>query len=191
MPQDYDALMDAQGAAQPALFMLKRPYAYGGTGNRLVDVAVPAAASAEPPAEWAGCLLQRYVDRPLLIHRRKFSLRLYCVVLSLKPFQVRVCVWFEGGLAWTHTHPNIRRLQPRVLLREDCSALPIPTRRCVGALSLLKSSLQSGAVFESNRLLLKWTRGCARCTWPTTGWCCRVRVSTAWRWSTAATTFAT
>jgi hypothetical protein len=36
--------------------MLKKSHAYGGTGNRLVELA--GAPAEEAPSEWAGCLLQ-------------------------------------------------------------------------------------------------------------------------------------
>lgn len=89
----------AEAEAEPeAAWALKPARGNGGTGIELLrgaralrerlfpeprDLADPSAAPARRPLD--GWVVQRYIERPLLVQGRKFDMRAYCLVARTEP----------------------------------------------------------------------------------------------------------
>lgn len=91
LPDDHSRLIqDWKDRGEKGLYIVKPKAAARGVGIRLV---------AKPDVEIkknANVLVQRYIDRPLLIDDRKFDLRVYVLVTCFDPLRVYV---FKEGLA--------------------------------------------------------------------------------------------
>ena len=77
-------------AAPPAAFILKPNTGCQGAGITLVSSADELDAAREALGKTAGCVVQEYVDRPLLLDGYKFDLRLYVLVVSCSPLRVHL-----------------------------------------------------------------------------------------------------
>ena len=89
MTQAFDewrsgAPSDEAKAAEP-LWILKPIHMSRGIGIRLVSQWEEVT-----PHEVSGCLIQRYIDRPLLIHGMKSDLRIYVFVTGVNPLRIYV-----------------------------------------------------------------------------------------------------
>jgi hypothetical protein len=81
---------DAGGAAQQQrrarpLYIVKQVASACGRGMRVIS---------RVPKKWKTCLVQRYIDDPLLVKLRKFDLRIYVAVTSYNP--LRIYIYREG-----------------------------------------------------------------------------------------------
>lgn len=86
MPEDFQAWVTAREQAPEALWIWKPINSSCGRGIHLLSSAVPANTDRKL-AQKTG-IVQRYLDRPLLIDGFKFDLRLYVVVTSFDPLKV-------------------------------------------------------------------------------------------------------
>jgi tubulin polyglutamylase TTLL6/13 len=72
------------------VYILKPDAGCQGRGIRLVrggsEQAMQAAVAAMPTTN---VVAQHYLDRPFTIHKRKFDLRVYALVLSVDPLRCR------------------------------------------------------------------------------------------------------
>jgi tetratricopeptide (TPR) repeat protein len=81
LPQEVQALKQICNTKYQ--WILKQRAGYGSHGNRIVDANQAVQLCSTMTTE---CLLQRMVDPPMLLQRRKFSLRLYVVCLGDTPY---------------------------------------------------------------------------------------------------------
>ena len=70
-------------------------------------------------AKGQDCLVQKYVDRPLLINGFKFDLRVYVVIVKLKPLQAYI---YKQGLVRFASEPY----QPVSLLNCESAGIHLP-----------------------------------------------------------------
>ena len=83
LPDDYDELVAADKQRRSS-WVIKPAYGSGGLGLRIV-----ANLSSVEEGQ-AGFVVQRYIDSPLLLDGRKFSVRLYAAVTSVVPLRVHL-----------------------------------------------------------------------------------------------------
>ncbi|MBS2023592.1 MAG: hypothetical protein JST92_14405 [Deltaproteobacteria bacterium] len=87
MPDEYEALQEA-ARREPEALWIKKPKALArGEGVELL----PSAEAAPKDAKF---LVQRYLDKPFLIHGHKFTLRFYVLFSSVDP--VVLWVYHDG-----------------------------------------------------------------------------------------------
>lgn len=91
MPEDYAQLVEAH-ADRASAWIVKPENLHTGQGIRLIDKPEDA------PRE-AGWIVQRYLDNPLLIHRRKANFRLCIVITSYSPLRVYLYRGMSARLA--------------------------------------------------------------------------------------------
>lgn len=88
LPEQYERFSQAHKQhGKKAFWIEKSANAFCGQGAKLVS-HIRHLKSCEP------CVVQRYIDDPLLLNDRKFNIRLYCVVSMANPLQV--FLWKEG-----------------------------------------------------------------------------------------------
>lgn len=86
MPDEHAALVAAHAAA-PGPWLVKPANLHNGHGIQLIT------SPAEAPVR-TGWIVQRYVEKPALVHERKPSLRVFLLVTSVAPVRVYL---FRGG----------------------------------------------------------------------------------------------
>ena len=87
LPAESDALASAHGSGSDIHWIVKARNLSGGQAARVVTDP-HEFGSAE------GSIVQRYISNPYLLEDRKFNLRVYFVVTSLDPLEVRL--WNDG-----------------------------------------------------------------------------------------------
>eukprot|EP00976_Prorocentrum_cordatum_P057812 1164981-Prorocentrum_minimum.AAC.3 len=65
----------------PTCWILRKPYAFGTRGGRLVTVQSMRVEKEECPSQWDGALVQRYITTPMLIDGHKFSVKVGIPIL--------------------------------------------------------------------------------------------------------------
>lgn len=114
--QSYDAF---QAEAGQCIWIVK-PGEWGNRGcgikiyNNPEDVASRIASKAKV---WA---IQKYIERPLLIHKRKFDIRAYCLVIQ-EPSRgpLRAFSYRDAYLRTTSSQYTIKNFDPMVHLNND------------------------------------------------------------------------
>ena len=86
LPDGYNALVAYDAAHKPDGWVVKPAYGSGGLGLQVV------ANLSSVTKDQAGFVVQRYITSPLLLDRRKFSVRLYAV-RSNSPLSLRLFCW--------------------------------------------------------------------------------------------------
>lgn len=86
LPEDYQAWCSAREQDPGALWIWKPPNAACGKGIRLLSCNVKP--SVEKALQQRPGVIQRYLDRPMLLNGFKFDLRIYVVVTSYDPLKV-------------------------------------------------------------------------------------------------------
>lgn len=86
LPDDYQAWCSAREQDPSALWIWKPPNAACGKGIRLLSSNVKP--SVEKALQQRAGVIQRYVDKPMLLNGFKFDLRIYVVVTSYDPLKV-------------------------------------------------------------------------------------------------------
>jgi tubulin polyglutamylase TTLL4 len=87
LPEDFKSWVRAR-EQEPGAFWIYKPVGEAcGRGIRLFSSKVPAADDSKLQQKSHG-IIQKYLDRPLLINGFKFDLRLYVVVTSFEPLRV-------------------------------------------------------------------------------------------------------
>jgi tubulin polyglutamylase TTLL4 len=92
LPEDQDALDKAWNKTQ--LWIVKPSASSRGRGIHLVN-----SSDEEPPTDPG--IVQTYIDRPMLITKRKFDIRLYALIPSCDPLRIYM---HKSGLARFCTH---------------------------------------------------------------------------------------
>ena len=87
LPDDGDALTTAHHSGTDIHWIVKARNLSGGQAARVV--ADPRDSGSDD-----GMIAQRYIANPFLLEGRKFNLRVYFVITSLKPLEVRL--WHDG-----------------------------------------------------------------------------------------------
>lgn len=95
LPHESRAAMMAARAQPGSLWIVKDSASSGGYGMRILSSESVTEAALAPSKGSNEALLQRYIKRPLLLAGRKFSVRLYVVVLG---WPARAWVCSEGQL---------------------------------------------------------------------------------------------
>ena len=87
----HDAAVRAHAGngVRAPLWILKDRMGHGGAGNVLLG-ELHSTRARQALASAADCVVQRYVERPLLLDGRKFSLRLYIVTTRVAPLRAYV-----------------------------------------------------------------------------------------------------
>lgn len=104
MTQAYDEWWGSQcdnAKGTEPLWILKPIHMSRGIGIRLVSQWEEVSAH-----EMSGCLIQRYIDPPLLIHGMKSDLRIYVFVTGVNPLRIYV---HECGLVRFAIEPYVER----------------------------------------------------------------------------------
>ena len=89
LPQQYQAFKDYADKNPSKFFIQKEEASSCGKGIFLVS------KPSEQQQEVKGSIIQEYLEKPLLIEKRKFDIRLYVFISKLEPLKVHM---FSEGL---------------------------------------------------------------------------------------------
>lgn len=87
LPEEFSAWVSAREQSPNALWIYKPANLSCGRGIKLLT-SKPSQATDKQMAQKTAGVIQRYVDRPLLINGYKFDLRVYVVVTSFDPLKI-------------------------------------------------------------------------------------------------------
>ncbi len=118
MPGDYEAL-NATHRENPSVWIVKPENLHTGQGIRLIDN--PKDAPRKP-----GWLVQRYLDKPFLIHGRKANIRLCVVFTSYVPLRAYLYRGASARIALQEYEPGPVDIQKLAMHIDQRSRFVLP-----------------------------------------------------------------